>query len=237
MRTFHLLSLSAVVMVTGLAVGVSQASADAPTSAQLMNGNYGGITLSNGSYNSAGDPNAIIQGPAYTMSYLTSTPGRWGGYDVSAVVTQFKQNGTNMSQLWLVDSSMRPFGGAIIHGNVEAAVVSMVNGIATVNYGIRNADGSLSQASASYDLVVGELKLVAPTIGPAPTTPAASIPAASGAGTDTGTGVAPQATQVVPAAAGNAGMLPIGTPLGLELALASTLGAALIGARRMGRQS
>jgi hypothetical protein len=236
MRTFHLASIGAIVMATGLAFGASQASADAPTPTQLMNATYspagyGSITLSGGMYSSATDPNAINLVAPYTMSYLTSAPGVWDGYEVSAVVTRLTQNGATKSHLWLVDSNMRTFGGTTIDGQVEAAIVSVVNGQLVLNAGIRNADGTLRQTSSVYDLVTGELKMVAPVFGPlAPgtvTTPVA-VPTTGGTGTTVG--------QIVPASTGNAGMLPAGN-LGIQMALAAAVAGAAAVARRMGRQN
>lgn len=73
MRTFHLMSIGAIVMAAGLALGASQASADAPTPTQLMNATYspagyGNIRLSGGTYSSTTDPNAINVVAPYTMS-------------------------------------------------------------------------------------------------------------------------------------------------------------------------
>lgn len=73
MRTFHLMSIGAIVMAAGLALGASQASADAPTPTQLMNATYspagyGNIRLSGGTCSSTTDPNAINVVAPYTMS-------------------------------------------------------------------------------------------------------------------------------------------------------------------------
>lgn len=241
MRIFHVVSLTAVVLAAGLALGVSAASAESPTATALMNitystENFGDIKLTNGAYSSVGDPNAISQGGPYSMSFVTSTPGTWDGYDVSAVVTKLTQNGTTMYQLWLVDSTLKPFGGTLIEGNVQAVVPTLSNGRLMVNAGIRNADGSISQWNGVYDLVGGELALVAPVADAStPTTP--SVPSASDVttGTTVGTGTTTgdaQTTQVTPAAAGNAGLMPQGTTNGLGIALATVLGLALIGLRR-----
>ncbi len=242
MRFFHFASLTAIVMAAGLALGLSQASADSPTATALMNATYptqdfGNIKLTNGAYSSVGDPNAISRGGPYSMSYLTSTPGTWDGHDVSAVVTQITQNGTTMSQVWLVDSTLKPFGGALIEGNVQAVVPTFTNGQLGINAAIRNADGSISQWNGVYDIVVGELKLVAPVAqaSAAPSTP--TSPSASGtSGTGTGAGTttgAGQTTQVTPAAAGNGGLLPEGTTNGVGLALAGILALSLVGIRRL----
>ena len=236
MRTFHLMSIGAIVMAAGLALGVSQASADAPTPTQLMNATYspagyGNIRLSGGTYSSSTDPNAINVVAPYTMSYLTSAAGIWDGYEVSAVVTRLTQNGITRSHLWLVDSNMRSFGGTTIDGNVEAALVSVVNGQLVLNASIRNADGSLRQTSSVYDLVTGELKMVAPVFGPAASVTVVTPITVPNAGGSTTT-----VAQIVPAATGNAGMLPAGN-LGLQMALAAAVAGAVAVARRMGRQN
>ncbi len=244
MRIIHFVSLAAVVMAAGLALGLSRASADAPTATALMNATYpttdfGNIKLTNGAYNSVGDPNAITRGGPYSMSYLTSAAGTWDGHDVSAVVTQFTQNGTTMSQIWLVDSTLKPFGGAVIEGNVQAVVPTFTNGQLGINAAIRNADGSTTQWNGVYDIVVGELKLVAPVAGAAaapaaPTSPSSSNTSTGGSGTGTGTATgAAQTTQVTPAAAGNGGLLPEGSTNGVGLALAGILALSLVGVRRL----
>ena len=49
---------------------------------------------------------------------------------------------------------MRTFGGTTIDGNVEAVVLSVVNGQLVVNAGIRNVDGTVRQTSSLYDLAL-----------------------------------------------------------------------------------
>ncbi|TAJ20210.1 MAG: hypothetical protein EPO65_04425 [Dehalococcoidia bacterium] len=211
MRTFHLMSIGGIVMATGLALGVSQASADAPTPTQLM---------------------TVVNGVApYNMAYLTSASGQWDGYTVTAVVTSTTQNGTTTSQLWLVDSNMRVYGGTTIIGLVDTAAVSVVNGTVVVNAGIRNADGTVRLTPTVYDLVTGDLKIVAPALGPvAPVTLVTpiTVPAAGGTGTTP--------AQLAPARTGNAGMLPAGN-LGLQMALATAVAGAVAVARRVARQN
>lgn len=126
---------------------------------------------------------------------------------------------------------MRTFGGTTIDGNVEAVVLSVVNGQLVVNAGIRNVDGTVRQTSSLYDLGTGELKMVAPVFSPVtPVTVVTPITVPNAGGT--GTTVA----QVVPARAGNAGMLPTDN-LGLQVALAAAVAGAVAVARHMGRQN
>ena len=81
---------------------------------------------------------------------------------------------------------MRTFGGITIDGNVEAVVLSVVNGQLVVNADIRNVGGTVRQTSSLSDLGTGELKMVAPVfsrVTPVTVVTPITVPNAVGTGT------------------------------------------------------